>query len=88
MLALSPLGKMFICFLSTLTIILLTALYIGEEKKAQWFRKRKKYSWFLRRGILGEIFHFGYPCTKEGYVVTLIMVLLICISSFLIVTFL
>lgn len=88
MLELSPLGKLITSFVAAIVIVLLTSLYVGEEKKAQWFRKRTKYSWFLRRGILGEIFHFGYPCTVKGYLVTLIMFLLICITSFLIVTYL
>lgn len=88
MLELSIVGKVFTCLFVAMLIILGTALWVGEERKAQWFRKRKKYSWFLRRGILGEILHFGYPCTVQGGIVTVVMFSLICIFSFLIVTYL
>lgn len=54
-----------------------TGLIIGRERKARWFRQRTKNSIFLRRGLLGEACHFGYPCTKEGYSVTLAMLLVI-----------
>lgn len=64
-----------------------TSMMIGEEKKAKWFRKRRKYTLFTRRGFMGEICHFGYPCTKEGSVVTLGMALAICLVVYLVLSF-
>jgi hypothetical protein len=46
------------------------AKVIGEERKARWFRKRTKYSFFTRRGGLGEFMNFGYPCTLEGLLIS------------------
>lgn len=42
---------------------------IGPENKAKWFKKRKKYTFFNRRGIFGEDINFGYPVTWQGCVV-------------------
>ena len=36
-----------------------------------WFRKRKKYTFFNRRGIFGEDINFGYPVTWQGILVFL-----------------
>lgn len=65
--------KIFICFVWTLIVFLITALIIGSERKAIWFQKRTKYSFFNRRGIISEALYFGYPKTKEGYYVTAAM---------------
>ena len=46
------------------------ALIIGPERKAQWFQRRKKYSFFNRRGVISELLFFGYPNTKEGIFIT------------------
>ena len=56
-----------------LLIVFATARAIGPERKAEWFQKRRKYSWFNRRGFAGEVFHFGYPRTRQGVVVALLM---------------
>ena len=60
---LSDEGKVFACICIALFIFIITALLLGEERKSKWFQKRKTYSFFLRRGLLGEWLHFGYPCT-------------------------
>ncbi len=78
---LSDEAKVFTCICMALFICICTALLIGEERKSKWFQKRTTYSFFLRRGVLGEWLHFGYPCTVEGYGVTTIMLCLIGISS-------
>lgn len=88
MLGLEPVGKVFLSLGIALVIVYLMARLIGEERKALWFRKRTKYSFFMRRGPLGEYFHFGYPCTKQGVIVTAVMCTLIGISSYCIVEFL
>lgn len=47
-------------------LFVFTAMIIGQERKAKWFKKRTKYTLFTRRGIFGEYINFGYPCTWEG----------------------
>ena len=84
---LSDEAKFFTCICIALFIFIITALLIGEERKSKWFQKRKRYSFFLRRGLLGEWLHFGYPCTKEGYGVTAIVFVLISLSSYIICTY-
>ena len=84
---LSDEAKVFACICVALFIFTITALLIGEDRKALWFQKRKTYSFFLRRGILGEVLHFGYPTTVEGYGVTAIMLFLIGLSSYFICTY-
>lgn len=69
--------KILICFVWAFIVFFVAALIIGSERKAQWFQKRTKYSWFNRRGIISESLHFGYPKTKEGYSATAIMALAI-----------
>ena len=83
---LSDEAKVFTCICMALFICICTALLIGEERKSKWFQKRTTYSFFLRRGVLGEWLHFGYPCTVEGYGVTAIMVCLIGLCSYIIWT--
>ena len=58
--------KILICFVWAFIVFFITALIIGAEGKA-------KYSWFNRRGFLGETLLFGYPKTREGYGITCIM---------------
>lgn len=79
--------KLAYILVAALVIVAITGYLIGEEKKAKWFRKRQKYSLFTRRGFLGEVFHFGYPCTKEGAFVTLGMAAAIIAVSWLIFVF-
>ncbi|WP_338146888.1 hypothetical protein [Veillonella agrestimuris] len=74
--------KILICFVWAFIVFFITALIIGAERKSQWFQKRRKYSWFNRRGIISEVLHFGYPKTKEGYGITGVMALAIGIVSY------
>ena len=65
--------KILICFIWAFIVFFITALIIGNEGKAKWFQRRTKYTWFNRRGFLGEALFFGYPKTKEGYGITFLM---------------
>ena len=65
--------KILICFVWAFIVFFITALIIGAEGKAKWFQQRTKYSWFNRRGFLGETLLFGYPKTREGYGITFIL---------------
>nr|WP_231968307.1 MULTISPECIES: hypothetical protein [Veillonella] len=76
--------KILICFVWAFIVFFITALIIGAERKAQWFQKRTKYSWFNRRGIISESLHFGYPKTREGYGVTFLMAGAISIVSYVV----
>ncbi len=58
--------KILICFIWAFIVFFITALIIGNEGKAKWFQRRTKYTWFNRRGFLGEALFFGYPKTKRG----------------------
>lgn len=79
--------KILMVFVAALLVVGMTGGIIGKEKKARWFRKRTKMSFFTRRGVLGEVCHFGYPCTKEGYLVSAVMVTVIMAASYLILVF-
>lgn len=48
-----------------------TVKVIGPENKEKWFKKRKKYTFFNRRGIFGEDINFGYPRTWQGMLIAL-----------------
>ena len=74
--------KILICFVWAFIVFLVTALIIGVERKSQWFQRRTKYSWFNRRGFLGEALLFGYPKTIEGYGVTFSMACAISIVGY------
>ncbi|MDU7787834.1 MAG: hypothetical protein E7J72_05355 [Veillonella sp.] len=50
--------KILICFIWAFIVFFITALIIGNKGKAKWFQQRTKYSWFNRRGFLGEICHW------------------------------
>lgn len=84
MFAFTPSEKVFLSVIMALLVFFVTSIIIGEEKKAKWFQKRKKYSFFLRRGIIGEIFHFGYPATVEGIGITLGMFSIIGLFAYII----
>jgi len=62
--------RIFIMILISLTLLTITGIIIGPEKKALWFKKRSKYTLFTRRSILSEFIHFGHPCTREGFLIT------------------
>ena len=76
--------KILICFVWAFIVFFITALIIGNEGKAKWFQRRTKYTWFNRRGFLGEALFFGYPKTKEGYGITFMMACAISIVSYLV----
>lgn len=65
--------KLLISFIISLFIVFVTAKIIGEERKVQWFKKRKQSGFFSRRGSWGESCHFGYPCKWQGFVVAFLM---------------
>lgn len=77
--------KIISSFFVGMLIILATAVIIGPERKAKWFRKRQKYSFFNRRGFVGDIVHFGYPRTMEGLVVALLMFATIGLVGYVII---
>lgn len=76
--------KVFICIGIAFLIFVCASLLIGEQRKALWFRKRTKYSFFLRRSFVGEFVHFGYPVTKEGYAVTSLIFATIGIACYIV----
>ena len=56
-------------FIASFFYIFWIAKLVGPENKMAWFRKRKKYTFFNRRGIFGEDINFGYPVTWQGILV-------------------
>lgn len=63
-----------VAFIAGLVLIGVTAWLVGPANKEAWFKKRRHQdSFFNRRGMLGEAFHFGYPRTWQGLFVTLVM---------------
>ncbi|MBQ8418627.1 MAG: hypothetical protein IJX10_08380 [Phascolarctobacterium sp.] len=60
-------------FIGAFFYIFAIAKLIGPVNKATWFRRRKKYTFFNKRGILGEYINFGYPVCWQGCVVFLVL---------------
>lgn len=58
-------------FFGAFIYIYFIAKLVGPENKQMWFRKRKKYTFFNRRGIFGEDINFGYPVCWQGILVFL-----------------
>ena len=58
--------KILICFCMGIYCFLVTALIIGVERKSLWFQRRTKYSWFNRRGFLGEALLLDIPKREKG----------------------
>ncbi len=58
-------------FIGSFFYIFLIAKLIGPVNKANWFKRRKKYTFFNRRGSFGEYINFGYPITWQGCLVFL-----------------
>lgn len=75
--------KILICFVWALVVFLVVALIIGPERKALWFKRRDKYSFFNRRGVISELLFYGYPRTKEGIFLTAGMALAIAIVGYI-----
>ena len=62
--------KILICFIWAFIVFFITALIIGNEKKAKWFQRRTKYTWFNSRGFLGE--YYSLAISIVGYILYLI----------------
>ena len=60
-------------FIGAFFYIFAIAKFIGPENKANWFRRRAKYTFFNKRGILGEYINFGYPICWQGIVVFFVL---------------
>ena len=70
--------------LSSIFVINIIARIVGEDRKKKWFKKRTKFSVFNMRGILGERFHFGRPCTLQGLGVTVVMLSCVALVSYIV----
>ena len=75
-------ARILLSFIISLVIIYLIARCIGEERKAQWFKKRQKSNIFTRRGFLGETWNFGVPYRWQGFLVVFFMFGLIGVVSY------
>lgn len=75
-------ARILLSFVISLAIIYIIAKGIGEERKAQWFKKRKKSNIFTRRGFLGDTWNFGVPYKWQGFVVVFFMYGLIGVVSY------
>ena len=60
-------------FILSFFYIFAIAKLIGPENKANWFRRRMKYTFFNKRGIFGEYINFGYPVCWQGVVVFFVL---------------
>lgn len=58
-------------FIGAFFYIFAIAKLIGPVNKATWFKRRAKYTFFNKRGILGEYINFGYPVCWQGGLVFL-----------------
>ena len=73
-------------FLAWLVVVALVGFAIGLERKRQWFYMRDtSKSFFNRRGMLGELMQFGFPRTREGWMVFAGFLLMILLSTLLVV---
>ena len=66
-------GRIFQSLGFAMVVMFIAARLMGHERKTKWFKRREKYSFFNRRGIIGEDINFGYPRTIEGCVVFVII---------------
>ena len=79
--------RMFLLFSSWIALVLIIMWFIGPERKKLWFRQRDTTKSFLnRRGFLGDFLHIGYPCTREGLVIWLILIAFIGVTTKLMVS--
>ena len=79
--------RMFFSLISAFCIVFMASIWIGPQKKAQWFRLRdmsKGFWFFNRRGILGESLRFGWPRTKEGFGAAGAIVAAVALTTFII----
>lgn len=79
-------GRIGLLFLTWLVVVVVASLVIGSERKRQWFYMRDtSKSFFNRRGVLGELMQFGFPRTREGWMVFAGFLLMILLSTYLVV---
>ena len=79
-------GRIGLLFLTWLVVVVVASLLIGSERKRQWFYMRDtSKSFFNRRGMLGELMQFGFPRTREGWMVFAAFLLMILLSTLLVV---
>lgn len=62
------------CFVACFIIFAVVAKILGPERKAKWFKRREKYTFFNRRGVFGEFMNYGYPRTWQGLILAIVMV--------------
>ncbi|WP_378956718.1 hypothetical protein [Pelosinus sp. sgz500959] len=77
--------RIIISFVTSLAIIYIIAKIIGEERKAQWFKKRTKSNIFTRRGFLGDTWNFGVPYRWQGFMVVFFMFGIIGLVSYAVI---
>ena len=79
-------GRIGLLFLTWLIVVVVASLVIGSERKRQWFYMRDtSKSFFNRRGVLGELMQFGFPRTREGWMVFAGFLAMILVSGYLVV---
>lgn len=79
-------GRIGLLFLTWLVVVVVASLLIGSERKRQWFYMRDtSKSFFNRRGVLGELMQFGFPRTREGWMVFVGFLAMILVSGYLVV---
>ena len=64
-------GRIFQSLGFAIVVMFISARLMGYERKTKWFKRREKYSFFNRRGIIGEDINFGYPRTWQGMLIAL-----------------
>lgn len=67
------LNRLLIVCLAAFVYIYIISFILGQERRNKWFHKRKTYTFFNKKGFLGEYLNYGYPCTWQGLGVALIM---------------
>ncbi|MDO4177787.1 MAG: hypothetical protein Q4D21_01225 [Phascolarctobacterium sp.] len=70
-------GRIFASLGFAIVVMYIAARLMGHERKVKWFKRREKYSFFNRRGVIGEDINFGYPRTIEGIIVFIIINVLV-----------
>lgn len=79
-------GRIGLALLTWLAVAALTSLLIGQERKRKWFRLRDPSKSFLnRRGFLGDFINFGFPRTREGWVIFSAFMLMILASGYFVI---
>ena len=66
-------NRILIIMVGAFLYIYVISFAIGQERREKWFHKRKHYTFFNKRGFLGEYLNYGYPCTVPGFLVAILM---------------